>query len=90
MIWQYCPTITINNTISYSWSKTAINNVLTPTVEIMSHTKRHSQCYFIKSRDVKNKGISYVEVHSYPTHFLKGNFSQKGQIYEKLKLGPCN
>ena len=28
------------------------HDVLTPTVEITSHTERHAQCYFLKSKDV--------------------------------------
>ena len=34
---------------------TAINNVLTHTVNITSHTKSHTQCYSIKIKNVKNK-----------------------------------
>ena len=44
------------------WLITAINNILTPTVEITSHTERHTQCYSIESKDVKKDTPNYVKV----------------------------
>ena len=28
---------------------------ITPTIEITSHTKSHTQCHYIKSKNVKNR-----------------------------------
>ena len=41
--------------VSYWWSINVINNVFTPTVEIMGHIENHTQCYSIKSKNIKNK-----------------------------------
>ena len=72
--------------VSY-WSPiTAINNVLTLTIEVTSHTESHTQCYSIKKKDVKNKEIKMLYGSSHPKHFLKVNVSQK-KTQEKVKLG---
>ena len=56
---------------------TAINDELTPMVEITSHNKSHAHCYFIKSKDVKNKEMKVLCRSSHPKHFLKINVPQK-------------
>ena len=41
--------------VSYWWSINVTNNVFIPTVEIMGHIENHTQCYSIKSKNIKNK-----------------------------------
>ena len=59
--------------VSYRWSIIAINNVFTPTVEITSHNESHTQCYSIKSKDIKNKSIT--QTLTAPTIFFSFSYS---------------
>ena len=56
--------------VSY-WPVTAINNVITPTVEIASHIESHTQCYSIKRKVVKNKKMKISCGSSNQKHSFK-------------------
>ena len=58
---------------------------LTPTVEITSHTKRHTQCYSIESKDVKKDTSNYVKVSQ-----KKSKMYEKVKLYAATKLSPSN
>ena len=61
----------------WSTSNNKQQHVLTPTVEIMSHTKGHTQWCCIKARDVKDKWMKILCGSSHPKHFPEINVSEK-------------